>query len=179
MNASSANEVIELYQHARLKSIYEYFLKRLNGIKKLETATGAVNSVWIDLFKVYRPKAIIRRSKEYLRSGSLSRHKQGVHTKRMSFLDDTNVKVKLLSWLRLQKPEHRSIAHVQRYLQEDLVPSVLGVTAVNVSQKTIANYKDIYYDGHEREDTVEYSREWSSRMMAYKRQMQTYEGDQQ
>lgn len=155
-------------------------------MKKFEAATDAASSVWIDPSNVYRPKAIIRWSKEYLQAGSLSRHKQGVHAKRVSFLGDADVKMKLLSWLRLQKPEHRSISHVQRYLQEDLVPSVLGVTAVKMSPKTIADYmhkwgysyrknnKDVYYNGHEREDVVEYRQEWSSRMMAYKRLMEAY-----
>lgn len=74
-----------------------------------------------------------------MQSGSLSRCKQGVHSKRRSFLGDADVKLKLLPWLRLQKTEHLSIVHLLIYLQEDLVPSALGVTTVKVSPKTIVN----------------------------------------
>ena len=37
--------------------------------------------------------------------------------------------------------------------------------------------KEIYIDGHERDDVVAYRQAWAKRMMGYKRQMETYSGD--
>ncbi|ODQ72368.1 hypothetical protein LIPSTDRAFT_293584 [Lipomyces starkeyi NRRL Y-11557] len=38
-------------------------------------------------------------------------------------------------------------------------------------------HPDIYYDGHEREDVVEYRERWSKRMMLLRSRMKEFEGD--
>lgn len=43
--------------------------------------------------------------------------------------------------------------------------------------KHLMNHIQVYYDGHEREDVVQYRKEWTKRMLAYSEKMRRYEGD--
>ena len=39
------------------------------------------------------------------------------------------------------------------------------------------HHKDVYYDGHERPDVVEYRTKWSQDIMVLKDRMESYDGD--
>jgi hypothetical protein len=47
-----------------------------------------------------------------------------------------------------------------------------------VGVKLATARKNVYYDGHEREDVVKYRREWAKRMMEYKKSMDVFTGDE-
>jgi hypothetical protein len=77
---------------------------------------------------------------------------------------------------------------LKAHLEEKIIPDVIG-GAGQVSERTIKNYmhvwgyrfrknnKDIYFDGHEREDVKICRQGWSKRMMDYKKQMDSYTGE--
>ena len=75
-----------------------------------------------------------------------------------------------------------------KFVNKTAIPEVLGVPG-SVGQTTLWRFmhewgfkfrrasKDIYYDGHEREDVVAYHKLWSKRMVEYKKCMEVYQVD--
>lgn len=144
---------------------------------------------WKDNYPIYRAKTIVKWAKEFLNDGKLSNHSQGLHTKRSCFLNDSDVKMMILEEIRKTRPEERSLVVIKKFIEEVVVPTVLGVPNRSVSDTTISKYlhewgymyrknkKAIYFDGHEREDVVAYRDEWSKRMMEYMENMEFYTGE--
>ncbi|EIE76273.1 hypothetical protein RO3G_00977 [Rhizopus delemar RA 99-880] len=81
--------------------------------------------------------AIVKWAKEYLSQGVLSRHRQGVHSKRKSFLNDADIKEMVLEEIRRMKPAGRSLATIKKFIDEVVIPSKLGVIMQPVSESTL------------------------------------------
>lgn len=121
--------------------------------------------------------------------GTLSNHSQGVHVKRSSFLNDSDVKLMVLEEIRKTRPAERSLVVIKKFIDDVVVPSILGVPNRSVCETTLSKYlhewrymyrknkKAIYFDGHEREDVIAYRDEWSRRMMSYMESMEFYAGE--
>ncbi|KAI9329106.1 hypothetical protein BD770DRAFT_477956 [Pilaira anomala] len=188
MNKSHENSQVNSYNRARYMSIKLYFDFRLEGLKKIKSAEKAAKYIWPNHSKYYRHKAIIKWAKEFLNEQVLSDHCQGVHVKRVSFLSDNDVKLKVLEMIKKTKPQHRTIDKILEFIDEEIVPSLLGVTG-NICATTLSNYlyewgyayrkneKAIFFDGHERTDVVEYRDAWSKRMVDYMERSEFYEGE--
>jgi hypothetical protein len=82
MNRKDENSSVNNYQYNKFKSVYHYFLRRLEGMKKGQASVDAAEHIWPNYSKVYRPKIIISWEKEFLEYGTLFRHCQGKHVKR-------------------------------------------------------------------------------------------------
>ena len=188
MNNNTPGSTKNCYQSSKYRSVYFYFTKRLEGFKKYEASKFAASMTWLNHSEDYRPKIIRAWAKEFLMNGVLSPHRQGVHVKKQSFLSDADVKEMVLKMIRETKPEQRSPLNIKKHVDEVVAPSLLGVN-VQVSEKTVRNYmhewgymyrknkKDIYFDGHEREDVVKYRQEWSKRMVTYMEKMDFFSGE--
>ncbi|OAD06486.1 hypothetical protein MUCCIDRAFT_107063 [Mucor lusitanicus CBS 277.49] len=113
---------------------------------------------------------IVKWAKEFLREGELSDHSQGVHSKRESFINDSDVKAMVPEEIRMTKPAERSLICIGNNSQQ--VP-VRGGYAYR------KNKKMIYFDGHERKDVVAYRILWSKRMMDHIQKMDFYSGEQE
>ena len=192
MNLRNEDNSINKYNQIRYLAIQLYFQNRINGLNKGESAKAAANFFWHNkCSKFYRQKAIIKWATEFLEKKSLSNHNQGAHVKRVSFLSDNDVKMRILDHIRVTKPQYRSIDGIMEFIDSDIVPSLLGVPADSVGKTTLARYlyewgytyrknaKTIFFDGHEREDVVEYRQEWSRRMLEYMERSEFYEGENQ
>ncbi|KAG0924836.1 hypothetical protein G6F29_013550 [Rhizopus arrhizus] len=95
----------------------------------------------------------------------------------------------VLEEIRRMKPAERSLVTIKKFIDEVVIPSKLGVIMQPVPESTLSNYlhewgyvyrknkKTIYFDGHEREDVVEYRSVWSKRMLEYMEKMDFYSGE--
>ena len=94
------------------------------------------------------------------------------------------------NWIRLLDKPHRSLASILTYINDDALPRLLEHgSQAKVPMATLARYmatwgysyrkqgKDVYYDGHERQDVVAYRYDWACRMVALRRRMETYDID--
>ncbi|KAG1495541.1 hypothetical protein G6F53_012356 [Rhizopus delemar] len=166
MNSKDKENTIERYSFMQYSSIYTYFIKRIEGIPITLASREAARIHWADNNVAYRAMTIVKWAKEYLSQGVLSRHRQGVHSKRKSFLNDADIKEMVLEEIRRMKPAERSLVTIKRFIDEVVIPSKLGVIMQPVPESTLSNYlhewgyvyrknkKTIYFDGHEREDVV-------------------------
>jgi hypothetical protein len=188
-NLKSESSKALTYNFVRYTSVNFYFLRRLEGLKRGPACREASHYFWGKNSTSYRAKSIIKWAKEFLREGKLSDHSQGVHSKRKCFLNDSDVKAMVLEEIRKTKPAERSLITIKKFIDEVVVPSILGVVNRSVSETTISKYlyewgyayrknkKTIYFDGHEREDVVAYRILWSNRLMEYMKKMDFYTGD--
>lgn len=166
-------------------------MKRMEGVKKGLASREAARIYWKKSNVSYRAMTIIKWAKEFLSLGKLSNHKQGVHAKRKCFLNDSDVKEKVLQYLRSITPAERSLIVAKKFIDETILPTFLGVSGTQdgVSEATMRKYfyewgygyrkneKTIYFDGHEREDVVLYRKEWCKRMLSYMEKMDFYTGE--
>lgn len=175
------------YQLARYWSVKHYFVERLNGKSKGEALKSAASYYWPDNNKDYRAMTIIKWVKEFFETGEISEHSQGAHIKRQSFLSDSDVKLMVLEYIRKTRPAERSLVVIQQYIANEVIPAVLGCSPQLISKSTISRYlhewgysyrpnkKTVYFDGHEREDVVEYRNNWSKRMVGYMEKMDFFD----
>lgn len=190
MNKKKEHSSVESYNWARYISLKFYFNKRLEGLKKVIAAEKTAEFLWPNNSKSYRAKSIIKWAKEFLEEGKLSDHQQGVHVKRISFLGDNDIKMEVLKMIQSTKPAERSLVYIKKFIDDEIIPSFLGVKGT-VSIFTISKYlhewgylyrknkRALFFDGHEREDVVNYRTNWAKRMLEYMERSEFYQGDDQ
>lgn len=183
---SSLSKIV-VYDFKRLQSVQFYLKGLLNGKGKLESAEEVAAILW-DYKKTYLPRCIIKWSKEYCDNSKLQPFRQGRHCKRVSLLDDEDIKEKACRWLRSVQPKNRSPKGLKEQLEETILLEKLGLP-VNISLQTVTRFmnfwgfnnrkcgQQIYYDGHERQDVIEYRKEWAARMCNHRNTMVEYEGE--
>lgn len=188
MNKKQESSRVDAYNRSRYLSIKLYFNFRLEGLKKMESSKKAAQYLWPNCSKYYRHQAIVKWANEFLNQQTLSNHCQGVHVKRVSFLNDNDVKLKVLEMIKTTKPQYRTIDNILKFIDEEIVPSLLGVEG-NICATTLSRYlyewgytyrkneKAIFFDGHERPDVIEYRDAWSKRMIKYMERSEFFEGE--
>ena len=89
-----------------------------------------------------------------------------------------------------RKVNERSPKELQMVLRNTIFPKVLGEKEQKIRYLTVVKYlkiwglkkkkmgKQLYMDGHEREDVVKYREVWSNRMMKYKTKMDEWTGEE-
>ncbi|KAI8968091.1 hypothetical protein BDB01DRAFT_825675 [Pilobolus umbonatus] len=160
-NDSSSMKNIEILKH---RAVYLYLKNLIDGLNQGQSSVNAANIIWLGKASdVYRPKAIVGWAEQFLEYGIISPRRQGCHIKRQFFLADEDVKNAVIGWSRDQRSESLSLISLKKFIEESIVPEYLSV-AGSVSEGTVRNYlhlwgctykpnnKDIYFDGHERED---------------------------
>ncbi|CAG8736523.1 18106_t:CDS:2, partial [Gigaspora rosea] len=128
-------------------------------------------------------------AKDFLVQGSLSSHRQGKHSKRLSLLNDEDISLAARTWLRSASPKDRSPLSLKKELEAAIFSKLLGVP-VTISETTVLKFmhlwgfrnraieQQVYFDGHEREDVKEYRKSWASRMINYRKKMDQYCGNE-
>jgi hypothetical protein len=107
-------------------------------------------------------------SKTYIEHGLLPHSKRGQHTKVASLLDDEDVKMDVLNWLRSQQKNSNITAKsLQDYVSTALFPNMgakkssIGLSTARKWLKRLGwkygkHQKGVYVDGHERADVIDY-----------------------
>ena len=183
MDQSHEMNTMSDYQCQKYRAVYSYLLKRIHGVKKVKASQQAANEIFIVPSKYYRPYAIRFWAKEFIQHGTISTH--GKHAKRVSFLDHEDIQLAARNWFIITKPEKRSIHERATRINTVIIPQALGVPS-NISMSVLRNYmhewgfmyrrhkKDIYFDGHERADVVEYRQGCTQEMVRLKEFMDDY-----
>ena len=110
-------------------------------------------------------------------------YRQGSHVKIPSLIDDEDIQERCRNFIRSQKPDDRSIYCFKYWIENELLPTVTGVTKIAVCNNTAKSWmfelgffmtevkKGLYFDGHQREDVVKYRKKYLSHLMS------VFEGD--
>jgi hypothetical protein len=173
----------------RLRAVERYLELVLEGTAQVEASKQVAHF----FFKggAYKATCVRDWARAFLESGELPGYKQGQHQKTKSVIDDEDVQDTAQKWLRSQKDGTVEPAMFASYLKETLLPSLAGKPAVraSVSESTAKRWlhklgwhpdehrQGVYYDGHDREDVVEYNLQFVRRMFERAERMETYSGD--
>jgi hypothetical protein len=175
-------------ERCRLMSIRRYFILRLQGVKKLEASEMIARDIWS------RGPRFARRLREwsrtFLEQGQLKEFRQGMHPKTTAVISDEDLTDRCREFIRSQVKEQRSPMALKQFVEEILFPEVFPDVEFSISESTCQRYmhlwgfaikdtsaKNVYVDGHEREDVVSYREEWAKRMLGYQRRMADYKGE--
>ena len=85
-------------------------------------------------------------------------------------MNDEDVEKRCVAWLRSQQPNQRTPKYFREFLVSEVLPMIVGSTKLTVTEESARNQmikivykygqwkKDVYIDGHEREDNLGHSR---------------------
>jgi len=183
------NESVQPYDHARMISIRAYLEQVREGEGKMEASQYVAQTIWKK--GPYLATCIRNWAKEFLETEKLAHHQQGAHAKIDALIDDEDFSQKCIEWLREQQVEKRDPLSLKKWIEEELFPKMTGSTKrETISETTCRTYmmewgfsysaysKDVYYDGHEREDVIEYRKGWVNRMLDLEKRMDIFEGEE-
>lgn len=187
-NKSSPLASLTPFDVRRYQSVHMYIGAILDGKPKIKAAEDIAITLWKN-YKSYIPRAIPNWTKTFIRDGKLPEFRQGQHSKRKSLLADEDIREKACAWLRSIKPKDRSPQSLQDKLEKEILLETLGERG-SLSLATVKHHmnlwgfqwrksgQQIYFDGHERADVVEYRKAWAKRMVNYRKSMVEYEGEE-
>lgn len=92
----------------------------------MQSSRAAAKLVYKEKATEYRAEVIREYAKEYLSTGSISLGAHGKHSKRVSVLDDNDIKMKAVKWFRSQPKAKRSIPALVKHLREEILPQAVG-----------------------------------------------------
>ena len=184
---SQAFSSISAYDHSRHLTTKLYLLRLREGHPKVGSSLSIAKEVWSK--GDYMARCIRHWGKEFLETGELRPHQQGAHSKVLSLAEDEDFKEKCLVWLRSQKAENRSPMSLKKFIEEELFPKMTGngLLKTTIHEDTCRRYlllwgftfnehhKNVYMDGHEREDVKKNRKEWSAFMMEVDKRMSKFE----
>jgi hypothetical protein len=125
---------------------------------------------------------------QYKKNGELISSRRGKHQKIKSALNDEDVQVKISQYLRSKKFNFK-IQDFIDHVSEVIFPSLGYEREKKISKNTAHRWlhnmgwsynkfrKDIYVDGHERDDVVEYRKKFLDQMEIYERYMPIFDGE--
>ncbi|KAG2231563.1 hypothetical protein INT48_002979, partial [Thamnidium elegans] len=208
VTASSASEEAPVEtEMQKLQAAYDYLTSELEPKISLESAQQKAGTyertkylavhLYLEL-RIDGINIVIRKYvAEYIITGEITKGLQGKHSKRISILDDNDIKRKVIEWFRSVPKFQRNIPAIQNELRHVIIPNAIENNALNVERYSNAvtsiecirkkliewgfHFKRvgrvIFFDGHEREDVVAYRNEWSKRIMLYREYSETYSYD--
>ena len=163
----------------RASIISQYLNLRLAGKKTIEASLLLSNSLGGG---EYRARLIRNWSKKFLKTSLIFVSSQGKHPKIKSLLWHEDINKKLKDYLLEQKSDV-SVKKFKEYIENEVFPEIgieekktISVKTAQVWLKKLGWYhqkhhKDIYYDGHEREDVIKYRELFLSQMQEYEKLM--------
>ncbi|RGB27120.1 hypothetical protein C1646_819972 [Rhizophagus diaphanus] len=176
------------YDYLRYRAVHMFFKKwKYDNLNKEQANLHSAKVVYNK--GTYKAKQIRIWAKCWIEYGTLPKSLQGCHQKIKLIIDDEDVIERSLLFVR-EKGGKITPKEYQTYVKEVLF-SRLGMeeSKKSISIKTSCIWlkklglipqsrkKGIYFDGHEREDVVEYRKEFLDKMLSYEKFMPTFEGE--
>jgi len=179
MTRGRSRELISNLQYSRFLTLRLFFTYLKQGEKK-EVASIRVSRDFAGKGP-WHARLICQWGEEFLWAGDLCESFQGAHPKTPSLIEDPAFKELCQEWASSQPPEKRTPLAFKKAVQDKIFPE-LGLEG-KIHENTCRAYlekmgyslrdvhKDVYFDGHEREDVKDYRKEWVARMLAYEKRM--------
>jgi hypothetical protein len=170
----------------RLYTVHQFFrLIEDEGFSKLSASNLLARSLGKG---VYHARLIRSWANQWLFKGELAASQRGCHSKIKSLLFREDLKLNVIQYLQTNKFT-LTIRQFIKFIEDEAIPA-LGVGGVKTISETTArrwlkefgweykdHSKDIYFDGHEREDVVAYRVKFLQQMATLRHRMAIYEGD--
>jgi hypothetical protein len=171
------------------RAIYEYLTlsNNNNGRRKIRDSLEVAKKVFID-GGPWRARRIRYITNFWLNNNKLLISRQGKHQKTHRLIDDEDIADMCKGWFREQN-YNATPSKFKSFIQEELLPKIGVSKRKNISLMTATrwlnilgysfqqHHKGIYYDGHEREDVVQYRKEFLEKMFEYEKYMSKFDGE--
>lgn len=175
------------YERTKYNAVLQYFHCRLNGQGMMEASQSSAQLFWRNhASEKYRPLIIRTWARQYLANKTISKSKQGVHIKTFSLLSDEAIALKIIAWFRSQDSQKRDLHMLKKYVDEEIIMDEVEQHRT-VSLSTLSRFllnngfsfkritKQVYMDGHEREDVVEYRKAFAADMIELRKRMDKFD----
>jgi hypothetical protein len=196
LSATHRNKKVK-YEHSRfdqnrLKAV-EYFYRLILDDQKRKMEASLISAKAFLRGSVNYSARLIRYWGDvYFEELQLPEYKQGKHQKIPLLIDDEDVRLRCMQFIKESATNRNStfVSKFKEYIEVELLPTINNSSKNKVSIRTCRNWlhelgfhprevkKGIYYDGHEREDVVEYRKEFLDRMLVFDRLRSKFEGDE-
>src|SRR6266498_4394865 len=179
---------MSVIEYNKKRAIFE-MLKRVekNGKGLIKASIEAAELVFIESHP-YKARCIRVWTKYWLQNAQLPPTFQGKHQKIIRLVDDEDIAEKCQTWIRNQGG-HTTPIKFKEFVEQILLPET-GIT----KQKTISDStarrwlnvlgffnqqqkQGVYFDGHERDDVVEYRKKFLEEVAKYEPYIANYEGE--
>src|SRR6266496_2947668 len=176
------------YDYLRYRAVHMFFKKwKYDNLNKEQASLHSAKVVYDK--GSYKAKQIRIWAKSWLEHRILPKSLQGCHQKIKSIINDEDAIEQSLLFIR-EKGGKTTPKEYQTFVKEELF-SHLGIeeSKKSISIKTScvllkklglvpqSRKKGIYFDGHEREDVIEYRKEFLDKMLIWEKFMPTFEGE--
>lgn len=114
VNAKSKQQQLGVAEFSKYEGVFHYLCAIVNGnMKKMEASKHATFLIHKNKTSDHKARNIRRHTKEYLENGGvIALGTQGKHSKRVSVLDDADIKRKVIEWFRSVPRAKRSVPGV-------------------------------------------------------------------
>ena len=136
MNRNSAQQKAGTYEYAKYQAAHYYLQLRVEGVKKMYASVLAAKLFWGNKATTYRSRAIRGYAQEYIKFGKIAMGAQGKHSKRVSVLDDNDIKRKLIEWIRSVPKSHRNLQGIQNHLRDTILPAAVESDTLHLETDT-------------------------------------------
>ncbi|KAI8375746.1 hypothetical protein EDC96DRAFT_496417 [Choanephora cucurbitarum] len=132
-NVQSEQHKLGISQMAKYDAVYHYFKTMASSgrWRKMKSSMEAASIVYKHKATSYRAKIIREHAAEYLASYAIPLGAQGKHSKRVSVLDDNDIKMKAIKWFRSQPKAKRSIPALVNQLRTVILPKKIEASTLN------------------------------------------------
>ncbi|RGB42597.1 hypothetical protein C1646_750781 [Rhizophagus diaphanus] len=171
------------------RAIFEYLtlLNNNNGHGRIDISLEVARKIFID-GGVWKARKIRNLTKYWLLNNKLPESKIGKHQKIIRIIDDEDIAERCHTWIRKQD-FNTTPTLFKKFIDNELFPNI-GITKeksialttatrwLNVLGYSFQQYRrGIYYDGHERDDVLQYRKEFLEKMFEHEKYMSKYEGE--
>lgn len=137
---------------------------------------------------LYHARLIRSWANQWLTAGELAESRRGKYTRVKSLIEDEDTKAQITRYLRMNKLTVDLKQFIQ-FVKNEVIPWAGISGQKTISEKTARAWlhevgweykkrtKGIYFDGHERDDVVEYRHKFVSTMAELRSLTATYDGD--
>lgn len=179
LNSFLKNKNLPDVQKKRGLIISQYYNLRLTGKRKMEASLLLSKSLGCG---EYRARLIRNWSNQFLKFGTIPVSNQGKHPKIKSLLWHEDINKKLQEYLMKQNCDIK-VKSFKEFIESEIFPKIGIEEKKSISEKTASiwlkelgwtyqrQHKDIYYDGHERDDVVKYREIFLTQMEEFERLM--------
>jgi len=175
-------------EYNKKRSIYEYLksVKKDNG-NKVKSSLEVAKLVYVD-GGPWKACQIRKITNYWLRYNKLPLSNKGKHKKTIRLVDDEDIAEKCQSWVR-QQNFNVTAPKFKEYIEQDLLPNIGIAKKKTISLTTARRWLNIlgysyqryhlgiYYDGHERDDVIQYCKKFLEEIFEHEKFMSKYEGE--
>ena len=134
ISLESVQQKAGTYERTKYLAVHLYLELRIDGIKRVQASELAAKRFWYGKATVYRSIVIRKYVAEYIITGEITKGLQGKHSKRISILDDNDIKRKVIEWFRSVPKFQRNIPAIQNELRHVIIPNAIENNALNVER---------------------------------------------